>query len=131
MPSEKRTRVEVFLPIRADVSEYRTITDWLAEELAYSRGGSTLTAPFTGLFASATRGSVIRDDVQILFCDFALEPDNAEDRAELEAYLVDVRMLLMEALNEEDVWIVYYPITRAVGTPLSPDQDQLPTDARP
>ena len=61
MPSEKRTRVEFFLPIRTDASDYRTITDWLAEELAYSRGGSRLTSPFTGLYVSGTRGSVIRE----------------------------------------------------------------------
>ena len=117
MPSEKRTRVEFFLPIRTDASDYRTITDWLAEELAYSRGGSTLTSPFTGLYVSGTRGSVIRDDVHILFCDFLLDGNSAEDQAELDAYLDDVRTLLMEGLKEEDVWIVYYLITRAVGAP--------------
>ncbi len=116
MPSEKRTRVKFFLPIRTDASDYRTITDWLAEELAYSRRGSTLTSPFTGLYVSGTRGSVIRDDVHILFCDFLLDGDSAEDQAELDAYL-DARTLLMEGLKEEDVWIVYYPITRAVGAP--------------
>ena len=117
MPLEKRTRVEFFLPIKTDASDYLTITDWLAEKLAYSRGGSTLTSPFTGLYVSSTRGSVIRDDVHILFCDFLLEVENAEDQAELDAYLLDVRTLLMDALKEEDVWIVYYPITRAVGAP--------------
>ena len=115
MPSEKRTRVEFFLPIRTDASDYRTITDWLAEELAYSRGGSTLTSPFTGLYVSGTRGSIIRDDVHILFCDFLLAADNTEDMADLDAYLQGVRALLMEALKEEDVWVVYYPITRTVG----------------
>jgi hypothetical protein len=39
----------------------------------------------------------------------------AEDQAGLDAYLDDVRTLLMEGLKEEDVCIVYYPITRAVG----------------
>jgi hypothetical protein len=117
VPSEKRTRVEFFLPIKTDVSEYRTITDWLAEELAYSRGGSTLTSAFTGLYVSSTRGSVVRDDVHILFCDFLLEVDSAEDQAQMDSYLDDVRTLLIEALKEEDVWIVYYPIKRAVGAP--------------
>jgi len=115
VPSEKRTRVEFFIPIRTDASDYPTITDWLAEELAYSRGGSTLTSPFTGLYVSWTRGSVIRDDVHVLFCDFLLDIDNAEDQVELDAYLDEVRSLLMEALKEEDLWIVYYPITRAIG----------------
>ena len=117
MPSEKRTRVEFLLPIKTDASDYRTITDWLAEELAYSRGGSTLTSPFTGLYVSTTRGSVIRDDVHILFCDFLLDVDGAEDRAQMDSYLDDVRTLLIEALKEEDVWIVYYPIRRVVGAP--------------
>jgi hypothetical protein len=35
----------------------------------------------------------------------------------MDAYLDDVRTLLIEGLKEEDVWIVYYPITRAVGAP--------------
>ena len=115
MPSERRTRVEFFLPIRTDASDYRTITDWLAEELAYSRGGSTLTSPFTGLYVSGTRGSVIRDDVHVLFCDFLLDLDSSEDQVELDAYLDEVRSLLMEALKEEELWIVYYPITRGIG----------------
>ena len=117
MALAKRTRVEILLPISRDTTVFKTVTDWLAEELAYSRGGSTLTSPFTGLYVSSTRGSVIRDDVHILFCDFLLEVENAEDQAELDAYLLDVRTLLMDALKEEDVWIVYYPITRAVGAP--------------
>jgi hypothetical protein len=50
VPLEKRTRVEIFLPIRTESGDYRAITHWLAEELAYSRGGSTMTSPFTGLY---------------------------------------------------------------------------------
>lgn len=114
MPSEKRTPLR-FLPIRTDAFDYRTITDWLAEELPFSRGGSTLTDPFTGLYVSETRGSVIRDDVHILFCDSLLDVESTEDQVELDAYLDDVRSLLMDALKEEDLWIVYYPITRTVG----------------
>ena len=37
------------------------------------------------------------------------------DLEEIDAYLNSVRILLMEALKEEDVWIVYYPINRAIG----------------
>jgi hypothetical protein len=47
---EKRTRVEIFLPIRFDSLKYEIVTEWLAEELAYTRGGSTLTTPFTGFY---------------------------------------------------------------------------------
>ena len=105
MPLETRTRVEIFLPIRTDLVLYGTVTDWLAEELAFSRGGSTLTTPFTGLYTSTTEKTVTRDQIHVLFCDF-------NDKAELLAYLEDVRLLLMEILSEEDVWITYHPVTR-------------------
>ena len=114
MPLEKRTRVEIFLPIRADIAAYQTVTDWLAEELAFARGGSTLSTPFTGLYYSATARTVSRDQVHILFCDFDLDATSSEDANELAAYLDGVRRLLMEILLEEDVWIVFHPSMRVV-----------------
>ena len=83
MPLEKRTRVEVFLPIRSDAAEYQTVTDWLAEELAYARGGSTLTTPFTGLYTSTSQANVVRDAIHVLFCDFNLDMDQEDHRTEL------------------------------------------------
>lgn len=115
MPLEKRTRVEIFLPIRTDSADYRTITDWLAEELAYSRGGSTLTSPFTGLFISSSRGDVVRDNVHILFCDFDLDTDKADQFAKLTGYIYELRSLLMEVLDEEEIWIIYHSVTRVLG----------------
>lgn len=115
MPLEKRTRVEIFIPIRSDVAEYQAVTEWIAEELAYVRGGSTLTTPFTGLYVSSSRGDVIRDDVHVLFCDFNLDAENPEHRAELIRYLNELRSMLLEALEEEEVWIVYHSITRITG----------------
>ena len=112
MALEKRTRVEVFLPLRSDDLRYQTVTEWLAEELAFSRGGSTLTTPFTGLFLAATEKNLVRDHIQILFCDFGLDPSDAEDTRELVSYLSGLRLLLMEVLSEEDVWIVYHSTTR-------------------
>ena len=115
MSSEKRIRVEIFIPIRTDSTDYQTITDWLAEELAYARGGSTLTTPFTGLYASISRSEVIRDSIHVLFCDFDPDADSPNHRAELTSCLEELRLLLMEALHEEEVWIVYHPITRVSG----------------
>lgn len=113
MASEKRTRVEIFLPVRTDATPYRTVTDWLSEELALARGGSTLTTPFTGLYSSSiTRGSVVSDQIQILFSDLDLDADNPVHRAKLLTYLNDLRLMLMEILLEEDVWIIYHSITR-------------------
>jgi hypothetical protein len=115
VPLEKRTRVEIFLPVRADLNGYRVITDWLAEELAYARGGSTLTTPFTGLYTSAVGADIIRDDIHLLFCDFDLDTDNPDHRAELSNYLNELRMLLVEAMNEEEIWIVFHQVTRVAG----------------
>lgn len=112
MPLEKRTRVEFFLPTRANTVDYKTVTEWLAEELAFARGGSTLTTPFTGLYSSTTEKTLTRDEVRILFCDFDLDSDDADDSAELLAYLSGVRLLLMEILHEEEVWIIYHSVTR-------------------
>jgi len=110
---EKRTRVEIFLPVRTDTSDYRTVTDWLSEELALARGGSTLTTPFTGRYASSiTHSNVVRDQIQILFCDFDLDVDDAVHRTKLLRYLNDLRLMLMEILHEEDVWIIYHSVTR-------------------
>jgi hypothetical protein len=110
---EKRTRVEIFLPVRTDTSDYRTVTDWLSEELALARGGSTLTTPFTGLYASSiTRSNVVRDQIQILFCDFDLDVDDGVHRTKLLTYLNGLRLMLMEILHEQDVWIIYHPVTR-------------------
>lgn len=39
MPTEKRTRVEIFLPVRSDLTAYQTASEWLVEELAFLRGG--------------------------------------------------------------------------------------------
>ena len=113
MALEKRTRVEIFLPVRTDTTDYRTVTDWLSEELALARGGSTLTTPFTGLYASSiTRGNVVRDQIQVLFCDFDVDVDDAGHRRKLMIYLSDLRLMLMEILREEDVWIIYHSVTR-------------------
>ena len=113
MALEKRTRVEIFLPVRTDTTDYRAVTDWLSEELALARGGSTLTTPYTGLYASSTsHAEVTRDQIQILFCDLDLDIANTIQYEKLIAYLADLRHLLMELLDEEDVWIIYHQITR-------------------
>jgi hypothetical protein len=116
VPLEKRTRVEFFLPIRTESADYRAITDWLAEELAYSRGGSTLTTPFTGLYVSGSRGDVVRDDIHILFCDFDLDIEKADQFAKLTSYIYEMRSMLMDVLDEEDMWIIYHSVTRVLGS---------------
>ena len=112
MVLEKRTRVEIFLPIRTDTTDYRAVTEWLSEELALARGGSTLTTPFTGLYSSASASGVVRDKIQILFCDLDLDYDDLIHHTKLLTYLEELRQLLMDLLDEEDVWIIHYSVTR-------------------
>lgn len=114
MPLEKRIRVEIFLPINKSQPAYEALTRWLAEELALTRGGSTLTSPFMGLYRSAS-GEIVQDEIQVLFCDFNLDPDNSDHLAQLKRYLASLRKTLVEALNEDDLWIVYHPVTRFLG----------------
>lgn len=111
MPLEKRTRVEIFLPIRTDYVVYGTVTEWLAEELAFARGGSTLTTPFTGLYIQPKRPSLATKStsysaILIWIRMISMIKQN------LLAYLEDVRLLLLEALREEDVLITYHSVTR-------------------
>ena len=55
MPTENRTRVEFYLPVRSDLPTYQAVLDWLVEDLAHSRGGATITTPFAGVFAGGIR----------------------------------------------------------------------------
>jgi hypothetical protein len=115
MPIEKRTRVEIFIPLRSDLTAYQSITEFLAEEFAFTRGGSTLTVPFSGLYASDTQVGIIHDAIRILFCDFDFDLDNPKHKSELIDYLESVRHFLLHTLEEEEVWIVYHSVTRVLS----------------
>lgn len=115
MPTENRTRVEIFLPVRSDLSAYQTALNWLAEELAFARGGSTFTSPFAGLYATSSQADLIHDAIRILFCDFDWDMSIDEDRTDLLNYLAGVRRFLMDTLQEDDVWIVFHPLSRIIS----------------
>lgn len=115
MPIEKRTRVEIFFPLRSDLLAYQTIMQWTAEEFAYARGGSTLTTPFAGLYTSDSRIDIVEDSIRILFCDFDLNLDDRVDYDKLVLYLEKLERGLIKALEEEEIWIVFYPISRIVS----------------
>jgi len=76
-----------------------------------------MTSPFTGLCVSSSRGDVVRDDIHVVFCDFDLDAEDSADLVKLTSYLHDVRSLVMQALDEEEVWIVHHPVTRVLGEP--------------
>ncbi|MBK9216344.1 MAG: hypothetical protein IPM59_12280 [Chloracidobacterium sp.] len=115
MPTESRTRVEFYLPVRSDNAAYQSVLDWLAMDLAHSRGGSTTTTPFAGLFSSPEGSDLISDAIRILFCDFELDLDDPEHRTELLAYLETTKAYLMSKLEEEEIWVVFYSIARVTS----------------
>lgn len=114
MRTEKRIRVEISLPVRSDLSNYQIALNWLADELALSRGGITITTPFSGLFSSLGHAELISDAIRILYCDFELDPHNPDQQAEIVEYLETTKDFLMELLDEEEIWVVFYPLTRIV-----------------
>ena len=114
MPTEQRTRVEIFLPLRSDLAAYQIITDWLHEEFAHTRGGSTLTTPFAGLYASTNQVGLIPDAVRVLCCDFDIDLNVPEKQVELLDYLETLRREVIGLLAEEDVWIVYHALSRII-----------------
>ncbi len=115
MLTEKRTRVEIFLPVRSDLLAYQTALEWLAEELALARGGATLTTPFTGFYVSSTHIDLVQDAIRVLSCDFELDCERADDLTEIVTFLTSVKAFLMKTLEEEEIWIVFHPITRIVS----------------
>jgi hypothetical protein len=115
MPTEKRTRVEIFFPMQSDIDVYEVAIEWFAEESALTRGGATVTTPFTGLFASSTSVDLVSDSIRILFCDFDTDPTNRLELNQLIAYLQEIKSGLMRILREEEVWIVMHPIDRIVS----------------
>jgi hypothetical protein len=112
VPFQKRTRVEVFLPLGFDSVVHRSVTEWLAEELTFARGGSDITTLLTGLYTSATQAEIVRDDIQIVFCDFDLDADDSDERAILERYLSGIRSMPLRVFREEEVWNFYHAVVR-------------------
>jgi hypothetical protein len=108
---EKRTRVEVFIPVREDDLAYEAVSRWIAEEFAFRRGGATATTAFIGLYASPSTGHIMRDHVQIVFTDVLVDDDDADSRdellAELDLLRTDIERMLA---GEEEIWVTTSPI---------------------
>jgi hypothetical protein len=64
------------------------------------------------IFSSVSASGIVRDQIQILFCDLDLDYDDLIHHTKLLTYLEGLRELLMDLLDEEDVWIIHYSVTR-------------------
>jgi hypothetical protein len=109
---EKRARVEVFIPIREDDLAYQAVSQWVAEEFAFRRGGSTTTTAFVGLYASPTTDAVVRDHIQIIFTDILVD---LEDMAACESLIAELALLRADLkgilYEEEEIWITLSSIS--------------------
>lgn len=50
------------------------------------------------------------------FCDFDLDIDKADQFAKLTSYIYEMRSMLMDVLDEEEIWIIYHSVTRVLGS---------------
>jgi hypothetical protein len=82
VPSEPRTRVEVFIPERLDDPAYQRTAQWLRERLARVHGGSTAFSSLVGLYS--LDGQLVQDRMTLVWCDLPL---GSRDRKSVEAYL--------------------------------------------
>lgn len=111
MRLEARTRVEVFIPVREDDPAYQVISQWIAEEFAFERGGSTVTTAFLGLFSSPSTGQVVRDHIQIVFTDVLVDYVDSTGLDELIEELELLRSDIERTLaSEEEIWVTISPI---------------------
>jgi hypothetical protein len=90
---------------------YHAVAQWVAEEFALQRGGSTATTAFTGRYVSQATGRIISDQVQIIFTDVLVDLQQPGVRDELVVELDLLRMDLERLLpEEEEIWVTVSPI---------------------
>ena len=58
---------------------------------------------------------MIEDAIRILFCDFELDADDPEDNTEIVVLLESVKDFLRKTLDEKEIWVIFYPISRIVS----------------
>lgn len=118
-PIESRFRITICHPIKNKL-EYHTSFSWLLKKLNQKYGGVTFseTRPlpiFRGWYYSQGLSKVIRDRIVFIFSDAEIDPEQDKEVEELEKYLQGIKKELHKRLPaEEEIWIVYHPITRIV-----------------
>ena len=68
-----------------------------------------------GVYLSSVLGDIVRDKIQVLFCDFYLDLEDRDDHLTLAKYVEYLRHFLRRVLKEEDVWITCHAVMRAAG----------------
>lgn len=102
-------RVEVYIPKRFAPS-YRSSLAWLIGELTKVYGGCTVHENASGYYYS--KGEAIIDEpVSVVYSDFAMDWDQAVERAEVLSYCAALKQLLLDNLSEEEVLISAFPVS--------------------
>ena len=108
MPSERRTRVEFFIPERLDDPAYERTAQWVRERLARVHGGSTAFSSLAGLYRRD--GQLTPDRITLIWCDLPL---SARDRKVVQAYLSTLKEYIHAPLwREAEIWVTYYGVSR-------------------
>ncbi len=112
MPLYERARIEVYLP---DVSrsEYQDLLVELEQEFTYTFGGCSTLRGLEGNYLSRG-GLVIRDRVNLVYTD---TPFSVDESLNLVArYADELRQASFEALDEEAILVVVYPVYHAADS---------------
>ena len=109
MPLSARARIEVDLPDLLSLASQELLIAF-NQEFTHTFGGATLWRGLDGSYL-AQNGQTVRDRINLLYTDtpFSLE-DNAD---ELNAYMIKLRQAVLEALQEEAVFVVVLPVYHA------------------
>lgn len=117
MKSSRRTRVEIYVPLRqpdnVDYPRYRDVQRWLEQELAYLYGGET-TLKGSGLYFHHATTRLLADNIAIIYSDLDLDLTNRRHRRVFDAYIDGLLGFISNQLMKEaEILIVYYPVTHA------------------
>ena len=102
MPLSKRTRIEVYLPIK-NKDKYLRLRSAFENEFLSTFGGCTVIRNIKGLY-KGKEGDTDEDDIDLIYADTPFDCESTFK--ELDKYSSELRRSILTATNEEDVLIV-------------------------
>ena len=109
MPLSAKARIEMYLPDQLSLAAQELVLTF-NREFSYTFGGATLLRGLDGSYRSHA-GPLIRDRVNLLYTDTPFDFENNFDL--IAAYMDRLREVVFQALNEEAVLVVAYPVYHA------------------
>ncbi len=109
MPLSAKARIEIYLPDLPSAA-YQDLQEALIQEFTYAFGGCTLIRGLSGSYQSQL-GLPVEDRVNLLYTDTPFTFTEGFDR--LSGYVDIVRRATFEALAEEAILVVAFPVYHA------------------